>query len=140
MKRYYPSILIVLICSVFFFTSCNQGGKKQVNTNVEASNSADTAKIYFAEYEHDFGKIKDGENVAYVFTFENRGKAPLVIQSASTSCGCTVSKYETKPVAPGDGDSGGCLPFNGIQGAQTKSVTVKSNASVPFVMLKIKQK
>jgi len=30
----------------------------------------------------------------------NTGKKPLTIQSVKTSCGCTVAKYDKKPVLP----------------------------------------
>ena len=58
-------------------------------------------KLIFREYEHNFGKVAEGEKVSYVFTFDNKGTADLVITSATTTCGCTVPKYDTKPIPPG---------------------------------------
>ena len=102
--------------------------------------SADTgtAKLVFREYEHNFGNVTSGEKVAYIFTFENRGNTNLIIKDVTTSCGCTVPKYETKPVPPGkDGNIEVVFNTSGFNGMQTKTIKVKSNASVPVVILKI---
>ena len=95
-------------------------------------------EIIFKEYEHDFGKVTEGEKVAYVFTFENKGNSKSVMHSATTSCGCTVPKYDTKPIPPGgSGNLEVVFDTSGRNGMQTKTITVKSNASTPVVLLKI---
>jgi len=97
-----------------------------------------TAELIFKEYEHDFGKVAEGERVACVFEFENKGTANLVVTSATTSCGCTVPKYDTKPIPPGkSGKLEVIFDTSGRNGMQTKTITIKSNASVPVVLLKI---
>jgi hypothetical protein len=79
-----------------------------------------------------------GEKVAYIFTFENRGTGPLVISSASTSCGCTVSKYNTKPIAPGGkGSLEVTFDSSGRNGKQTKTITVRSNATKSVVLIRL---
>ena len=103
-------------------------------------NSSDTgtAVLSFNEYEHDFGKVAEGEKVGYIFTFKNTGTADLVITSATTSCGCTVPKYSTKPISPGEsGNLEVIFDTSGRNGVQTKSITVKSNAKIPVMILKI---
>ncbi|MBP8959970.1 MAG: DUF1573 domain-containing protein [Bacteroidales bacterium] len=129
------------ISLVFLFYGCNAGseagiGKKAGNTLPVES---DTAGIEFSEYEHDFGRIVSGEKVAVIFTFRNTGKAPLIINSVTTSCGCTVSKYSTKPVAPGEtGTIEVVFDSSGYNGAQRKTITVMSNASRQYVLLQIR--
>jgi hypothetical protein len=101
---------------------------------------ADTgqAVISFTEYEHNFGKVNEGEKVAYIFTFTNTGTSGLVINSAVASCGCTVPKYSGKPVAPGkNGQIEVRFDTEGRNGIQTKTITVRSNAKTPVVILKI---
>ncbi len=94
--------------------------------------------IAFREYEHDFGRVAEGEKVAFVFTFENKGSEDIVLKSVSTSCGCTVPKYDKKPVAPdGEGSLEVVFDTSGRQGRQTKTVTVRSNATKPVVLLRI---
>jgi hypothetical protein len=94
--------------------------------------------IEFREYEHDFGKVVEGEKVAFTFTFRNKGSEDIALKSVSTSCGCTVPKYDKKPVAPGEeGSLEVVFNTSGRRGKQTKTVTVKSNASKPVVLLRI---
>ena len=38
---------------------------------------------------HDFGTLPEGAPAVHVFTFKNAGKAPLLIQNITASCGCT---------------------------------------------------
>jgi hypothetical protein len=121
---------------VILLIGCNNttGGGKPA----ELISSTDTAVISFREYEHDFGKIAAGEKVACIFTFENKGKGPLVIKSVTSSCGCTVPKYDTKPIPTGStGIVEVVFDSSGRNGRQTKTITVSSNASKPIVLLKI---
>jgi hypothetical protein len=122
---------------VILLIGCNNtpaGGVK----SAEQFSSTDTAVISFREYEHDFGKIAAGEKVACIFTFENKGKGPLVIKSVTSSCGCTVPKYDTKPIPTGGtGIVEVVFDSSGRNGIQTKTITVSSNASKPVVLLKI---
>ena len=60
--------------------------------------------VKFAETRHDFGKIKQGVPVTYDFAFKNVGSAPVVIESATASCGCTTPVKPEKPVAKGKSD------------------------------------
>lgn len=57
--------------------------------------------VTFAKYEHDFGTVKQDSKNKYVFTFTNTGKEPLIIESATGSCGCTVPNYPKAPIPPG---------------------------------------
>lgn len=131
---------IILFCGIIALLTLNCTGNSNKNEGNSAVNlSTDSkAEIMFKEYEHDFGKVAEGERIAYVFTFENSGTSDLVIKSALTTCGCTVPKYDTKPVSPG---KGGMLEVvfdtSGRSGTQTKTITVNSNASKPVVLLKI---
>ena len=127
---------------VFFIATCLSGCNNKNTTGRESAglrtSSNDTAKISFNEYEHDFGKIEEGEKVACVFTFKNKGNGSLVIGLATTSCGCTVPKYDNKPIAPGGtGSLEVVFDSSGRNGKQTKTITVRSNASKPIVLLRI---
>jgi Protein of unknown function (DUF1573) len=51
--------------------------------------------------QHDFGQIKAGKEVSHVFTFINTGKTPLTIETTRTTCGCTATTFDPKPVPPG---------------------------------------
>ena len=118
--------------------SCTGGNRSDAGDSSINISSGSNAGIIFKEYEHNFGKVVEGEKIAYVFTFENNGTSDLVIVSASTTCGCTVPKYDTNPISPGDGGTLEVIfDTSGRSGMQTKTITVKSNASKPVVILKI---
>jgi hypothetical protein len=74
----------------------------------QTSSTAPTKKadelVKFAETRHDFGKIKQGVPVTYDFAFKNIASAPVVIESATASCGCTTPVKPEKPVAKGKSD------------------------------------
>ncbi len=129
--------IIVLVFSALILSNCgNRAGKG--NTGDSHRTDTGTAVISFREYEHNFGSVAEGEKVGYTFTFTNTGTSDLVISSASTTCGCTVPKYNTKPIPSGKaGTLEVIFDTSGRNGMQTKTITVKSNASVPVVLLKI---
>jgi hypothetical protein len=137
-NRSIQIFLFPLLTSLFIAVSCNNGSKKQTAGTETAVNASDTASIVFTEYEHDFGKVEAGEKVAYTFTYENKGNAPLVISQATTTCGCTVSKYSRKPVPPGGkGTIEVIFDSSGRNGKQAKIITVRSNATKPLVLIRI---
>jgi hypothetical protein len=104
----------------------------------QASDTTGTAIMTFSALEHDFGKVKEGEKVGCIFTFTNSGDADLVITSASASCGCTVAKYDRKPIPPGDGGTiEVAFDTSGRDGIQTKTVVIQSNAEQNLVILRI---
>ncbi|RZJ35492.1 MAG: DUF1573 domain-containing protein [Flavobacterium sp.] len=87
-------------------------------------------EMAFASKDHDFGKINEGDKVTYSFSFENTGKADLIISDAKGSCGCTVPEYPKAPLKPGE--SGKIkVSFNsaGKHGMQHKTVTLKTNTA-----------
>jgi len=131
MRRFISLAILIL-----FLTGCNHDRGKAANG--EISSQTGEAELVFSKYEHDFGKVTEGEKVAYVFSFENKGTGSLVLNSTSTSCGCTVTKYDSKPIGPG-GHGTLEVAFNtsGRSGKQTKSITVHSNSKTPVVILKI---
>lgn len=50
---------------------------------------------------HDFGKIKQGEPVTYIFEIKNISDKPVVVESTSASCGCTTPEKPNEPIMPG---------------------------------------
>lgn len=93
----------------------------------------------FEEIEYDFGTINEGDEVEHVFKFKNVGEAPLIIQSARGSCGCTVPEYPREPI--GVGESGEMLvKFNskGKPNVQNKTVTITANTWPKTSTIRIK--
>lgn len=57
--------------------------------------------VKFKELKYDFGKIKQGSPVTHDFAFTNISGAPVIIENATASCGCTTPKWPQAPVAKG---------------------------------------
>jgi hypothetical protein len=131
-------VITFLVFVLLLLAGCKSGRNDESLVDPSAKEDKETTEIVFNEYEYDFGKIKEGEKVAHIFAFQNKGPGKLVISSASTSCGCTVPKFDKNPISAG---KGGTLEvvFNssGRSGIQTKTITVRSNAKTKVVVLKI---
>ena len=93
----------------------------------------------FDQIEHDFGTIKQGDVVEHVFSFTNNGEAPLIIQSAVGSCGCTVPTYTREPIPPGEsGEMTVVFDSKGKVNLQNKTVTITANTWPKKTTLRIK--
>ncbi|MFD2513897.1 DUF1573 domain-containing protein [Pontibacter locisalis] len=104
-----------------------------VATTTEVAAPADAPVISFAETTYDFGTVKQGEVVEHTFEFTNTGKSPLIIESASASCGCTVPESPKEPIAPGEtGKIKVQFDSKGKVGQQSPVVTVRAN-TVPNI-------
>ena len=62
-------------------------------TNVKAD-----AVVKFKEIRHNFGKIKQGVPVTHDFEFTNVSGQPVIIETATASCGCTTPTWPQAPV------------------------------------------
>ncbi len=138
--------ILAILSTVFFITtSCHQNASEKVNPeNVAMATQRDTVIsklpiMSFGEKTYDFGTINEGDIVEHEFLFKNTGEAPLVIINAKGSCGCTVPKWSTDPIKPGE--SGSLLVrFNsaGKPNTQTKQITITTNTEKGKEILKIK--
>ncbi|MEO6131025.1 MAG: DUF1573 domain-containing protein [Saprospiraceae bacterium] len=90
--------------------------------------SGPTTSMAFEETDFDFGTVNEGEHVKHTYKFKNTGNEPLIIASAKGSCGCTVPKWPSDPIAPGQtGVIDVEFDSKGKPGKQTKRVTVVAN-------------
>jgi len=86
--------------------------------------------MQLAETFHDFGDVTEGQEVEYVFKYTNTGNQSLVLTQVHTTCGCTVPKWSTQPLAVGK--TGEILVhYNsaGKSGIQNKQIIIQSNAA-----------
>jgi len=150
MKRY-------LVLSLLVMAACNNGTNNKtpgadtsaVSTslvnNPHTADGIDTVAaamkptMDFRDTVHDFATVHENEHVSCEFTFTNNGKTPLIISSATGSCGCTVPEYPHDPIAPGQGGTMK-VTFNsaGKSGHQEKSVSIRTNTVKGLHMLYIK--
>ncbi len=96
--------------------------------------------ISFDKREWDWGSFSEDNPIQKcVFTFTNTGDAPLVINQAVASCGCTVPKFTKTPVRPGETGTIN-VTYSGkgkVPGHFRKSITVHSNGKPEIVRLYI---
>jgi hypothetical protein len=93
----------------------------------------------FDKKEHDFGTIKQGDQVECVFKVTNTGKEALILEEAHGSCGCTVPEYPKDPIPAGESRDIK-VKFNsaGKKGQQAKTVTITANTEPIQSMITIK--
>lgn len=108
--------------------------------SIAALAQAGKAEIKFDKTSHNFGKFSEKQPVQKcTFTFTNTGTAPLVINQAIASCGCTVPAYTKTPILPGKkGEI--TVTYNGtgkFPGHFKKTITVRSNATTEMTRLQV---
>ena len=120
---------------------CGNTINAQVKTSVAQEEPTEKkAEIKFEVSKIDLGTFseKDGEqHCSFVFT--NEGNAPLVINQAFASCGCTVPTYTKDAVKPGEQGKID-VTYNGkgkFPGHFSKTITIRSNARTEIVRLTI---
>jgi len=133
----YAFFILCLIVQVSCKEKGNEPFGEQLSTDlINNPNSAakeeskSGAEIEFTEETFQFGTIKEGESIKHAFVFKNTGEADLIIGDAKGSCGCTVPKYPTHPIEPGE-EGVIDVEFNsaGKTGHQRKTISVLTNAS-----------
>lgn len=96
------------------------------------------AKIKFNKISHNFGTFSETTPIqACSFAFTNVGDAPLVINQAVASCGCTVPEYTKTPIMPGKtGEIK--ITYNGkgkFPGHFKKTITIRTNGNPEMTRL-----
>lgn len=91
--------------------------------------------VEFKEKVFDFGKIKQGVPVNHEFAFTNVSDKPVVIESATASCGCTTPTWPQAPIAKGKADKVKAGFNAAAPGAFTKQITIKvAGAQQPTII------
>lgn len=121
-----------------------QTQKQKVNVSdvkvTGTTNAANVAVIKFDTLRIDLGTFSEAEPVQKCsFAFTNTGTAPLIINQAFASCGCTEPTYPKKPIKPGEKGQID-VTYNGegrFPGHFQKTVTIRTNAQNDIVRLTI---
>ncbi len=83
--------------------------------------------IEFVSETINYGKIEKGSDGVRKFKFTNKGTAPLLIENAQGSCGCTVPTWPREPIMPGASGEISVKYDTNREGAFTKYVTLTTN-------------
>jgi hypothetical protein len=139
------ALYILASTALILLGSCKEHST-EISTNdvmntqsADGKSSDDLPDIKFDEETHDFGRITQGEKVAYAFKFKNTGGANLIISSAHGSCGCTVPEYPKKPILPGqEATINVVFSSEGKSGIVEKSITIVTNCEPSTKIIYIK--
>ncbi len=120
-------LIIILLCG-FSMQIDAQNKQKTVAKKTATTGNKVPAGLKFKDTFYEFGQIKQGEVVAHEFEFINMSKKPLVINTATATCGCTTPSYPFIPIEPGESGVIG-ITFNSKNklGNQSPTITVTSN-------------
>jgi hypothetical protein len=115
-------LMLSLVVSVIALAGFAQTGAKKAEDVVK-----------FKEIRHNFGKIKQGVPVTYDFEFLNVGNEPVIIETATASCGCTTPTWPQQPVMKTKADKIKAGFNAAAPGAFEKTVFVKiKGIDVPY--------
>ena len=139
MKR---MIMITAVAMVFVFTnSYAQTASNDPAAKVENKVKTDGPVATFDKTVHEFQPdLTQGVPGTASFTLTNDGNQPLIISTASASCGCTNLTYGKDPILPGKSTTISATYNAAVAGNFIKTITVKTNASDQPVVLQIKGK
>lgn len=84
--------------------------------------TSDQPSISLETKQFDFGDVVNGKILSRDVRVYNNGGAPLVVDTVSTSCGCTQASLEPTTIPPGEG---GVLHINFDSGAHGQNLTGK---------------
>ncbi len=84
-----------------------------------------TSMAKFAKEKIDLGQIPQGKPVTVDFEYKNISKLPIVLESASASCGCTVPSKPEKPTMPNKSDKISATYNAANAGRFEKTITIK---------------
>jgi hypothetical protein len=138
--------LLIFVLGAGAYVGAQLMGPKKSNMHInseagtigKASQERAKTAMSFAQTVHDFGVITEGEVKEYSFQFKNTGNAPLYIEHAKGSCGCTVPQWPKEAIAPGA--SGQIVvKFNSTNkvGKNSKKVTIVANTEPISTVLTI---
>ncbi len=124
-------IAIVMLVSTLA-VQAQQPTTSQINDNPNAP------EISFETETLDYGTIEYNSNGEREFKIKNTGKEPLIIQSATGSCGCTVPTPPKEPIKPGESAVIKVKYDTKRVGNFEKTITVMSNAKSGTKVIRIK--
>ena len=135
--------LLLFIAAMGMSLGIGAQSKKSVRSEINptgVSTAENYAEIKFDTLRCNLGVFPESDAVRkYSFKFTNTGTAPLIINQAFASCGCTIPEFTKDPIKPGEKGKID-VTYNGsgiMPGRFSKTITIRSNARNRIVRLVI---
>ncbi len=130
--------IILAVLALMTFLAASQMRTATASTLMSMAVPENQAEIKFDTVRVDLGTFSEKQGEQHcTFTFTNVGTAPLIINQAFASCGCTVPTYTKDPIKPGETGKID-VAYNGrgkFPGRFSKTITIRSNARTEIVRL-----
>lgn len=132
------TILSLAVIAFTAFVSNAQVAPAAAPTATVAPENPNAPDAVYEKEVLDYGTIEYDADGTREFKFKNVGKEPLIIYSATGSCGCTVPTAPKEPIKPGETGIIKVHYDTKRVGSFEKTVTVASNGKTASKTLKIK--
>ena len=97
------------------------------------------SEMLFENVSYNFGDVTKEEKLNYIFHFKNVGHSVLIIDTVTTSCGCTASAFTKVPIEVGEeGEVTVTVDTKNKNGEFASYLFVKANTYPVVTMLTIK--
>ena len=131
MKKNRTLIFAMSLLLLSTFMSCGYiANNKQQYENIKTTASVDKQNI-------NLGSLKRDTPRECVFTIQNTGNSPLLIQQVATSCGCTVPIWTKRPIQIGQSGEIAVTYDAKYPGRFHKTITVFANVEDSPLQLSI---
>ena len=134
------AFLSVIAFSMVFSGSYAQSAKETTSSKPQNAIKANGPIARFDKTTFDFADLTQGNPGSASFVLTNDGNEPLIIGSATASCGCTNLTWSKEPILPGKSTTISATYNAAAVGTFIKSITVRMNAGDQPVVLQIKGK
>lgn len=129
------AIALAMTTGNVFAQSTTPAPPPTMKESTETTPSPFAGKIKFDKETIDFGTTKLNKPVTVQYEFTNISKAPIIIESAQPSCGCTTPDWTKEPVLPGKKGIIKATYNAGTVGHQNKVVFVNFKGIDPTLQL-----
>lgn len=143
LKTQYMKKMTLILAAALFVVSAScfaQNVKKDTMQKSEKLLKQNGPVARFDRTQFEFADLVQGTPGTASFVLTNDGNEPLIIASATASCGCTNLTYSKDPILPGKSITISATYNAATLGTFIKSVTVKMNDGGQAVVLQIKGK
>jgi hypothetical protein len=134
------AFILTALLFIAFTNSFAQSVKKDTVSKPGTQAKVNGPIARFDKTVFEFADLTQGTPGIASFVLTNDGKEPLIIESATASCGCTNLTYSKEPILPGKSITISATYNAAAVGSFSKSITVRTNAGGDPVVLQIKGK